>query len=86
MDCEDEDITRMLADIPFSKNGPDVYGVPFQELFDRCGNNWANVPRDWDAPCRINFFNRRTGHAYTTGKIGYQTLEAAFIGNGGKVE
>ena len=55
-------------------------------LFDRCGNNWANVPRDWDAPCRINFFNRRTGHAYTTGKIGYQTLEAAFIGNGGKVE
>jgi methenyltetrahydromethanopterin cyclohydrolase len=82
--CQDEDITAMLEEIPFSKN-EDVYGTPFQKLFDRCGNNWANVPRDWDAPCRINFFNVATGHSYTTGKVGLSALERAFLGDGGEL-
>ena len=82
--CQDQEITAMLADIPFSKN-KDVYGLPFQELFDRCGNNWAFVPRDWDAPCRINFFNAATGNAFSTGEICDAALERAFIGEGGPV-
>jgi methenyltetrahydromethanopterin cyclohydrolase len=80
--CADGDIEKMLPDIPFSKNA-DVYGTPFQELFARCRGNWAYVPRDWDAPCKINFFNCATGGAWSTGKIGYAPLEAAFLGNGG---
>ncbi|WP_297870140.1 methenyltetrahydromethanopterin cyclohydrolase [uncultured Oscillibacter sp.] len=80
--CADEAISAMLADIPFSKN-QDVYGIPFQELFARCKNNWAYVPRDWDAPCKINFFNITTGNRFTTGRIGYETLEKAFLGDGG---
>lgn len=83
--CRDEEITTMLADIPFSKN-TDIYGTPFQELFDRCGNNWAYVPRDWDAPCKINFYNEVTGHSYETGHIGYAAVETAFLGNGGRVK
>jgi len=82
--CRDREIAALLADIPFSKN-TDIYGIPFQELFAQCGNNWANVPRDWDAPCRINFFNAATGHAFTTGHLGNNTLEKAFLGDGGEL-
>ncbi|MDD6346643.1 MAG: methenyltetrahydromethanopterin cyclohydrolase [Lachnospiraceae bacterium] len=85
VDADDEAITGMLDDIPFSKNPDDVYGVPFQELFARCQNNWAFVPRDWDAPCKINFFNVRTGHTYSTGRIGQTALENAFLGDGGRI-
>lgn len=80
--CGDGAIRAMLADIPFSKN-EDVYGIPFQELFARCKNNWAYVPRDWDAPCKINFFNITTGNHFSTGRISYETLERAFLGDGG---
>lgn len=80
--CDDGDITAMLDDIPFSKN-TDIYGTPFQELFARCSNNWAYVPRDWDAPCKINFFNVTTGSVYATGRIGTATLERGFWGEGG---
>lgn len=82
--CEDKDIIVMLEDIPFSKC-TDVYGTPFQILFDRCGNNWAYVPRDWDAPCKINFFNITTGNSYSTGRLNDETLEKAFLGDGGKI-
>ena len=56
-----------------------------QQLFDRCGNNWAYVPRDWDAPCKINFFNITTGNSYSTGRLNDETLEKAFLGDGGKI-
>lgn len=82
--CDDHDIQAMLDDIPFSKND-DVYGTPFQDLFARCGKSWALVPRDWDAPCRINFFNVKTGHSYTTGALCNPVLEQAFIGDGGEL-
>jgi methenyltetrahydromethanopterin cyclohydrolase len=79
--CEDEAIRSMLADIPFSKNA-DIYGTPFYDLFDRCLWQWANVPRDWDAPCKVNFINLKTANIFSTGLIGYQTLERSFMGNG----
>jgi|GEM_PF-522650 len=82
--CEDRELTDILDGIPFSKNR-DVYGIPFQKLFAGCDRNWANVPRDWDAPCRINFFNAATGHAFTTGRLNEETLKMAFLGNGGTV-
>lgn len=82
--CRDEDIIGILDGLPFSKN-TDIYGTPFQELFALCGSNWANVPRDWDAPCKINFFNVTTGNAFSTGKIGYAPLEKAFLGDGGEL-
>lgn len=82
--CRDEEILEMLEDIPFSKN-TEIYGTPFQELFARCENNWAYVPRDWDAPCKINFFNAVTGNSYTTGKMGNRPLENAFLGDGGEL-
>ncbi len=81
--CEDDEIVRMLDDIPFSKNEETVYGVPFFELFSRCGNSWANVPRDWDAPCKINFINLTTGRVFSTGRIGAKVLERSFMGEGG---
>ncbi len=82
--CADEEIARMLDDIPFSKNGG-VYGVPFFELFGRCGNSWANVPREWDAPCKINFINLTTGTVFSTGRVNATVLEQSFMGGQGVV-
>lgn len=82
--CKDSEIACMLDDIPFSKNKA-VYGKPFQEIFASCKNNWAYVPRDWDAPCKINFSNAAGGNSFTTGKICDAVLESAFFGNGGEI-
>jgi methenyltetrahydromethanopterin cyclohydrolase len=82
--CEDEAIRAMLSDIPFSKN-TDVYGVPFYDLFERCDWLWANVPRDWDAPCKVNFINLMTGNIFTAGAIENAALERSFMGNGGVI-
>ena len=71
-----EALEQMLG----TNKNTDIYGTPFQELFERCGRSWADVPRDWDAPCKINFFNMKTGRAFSTGKLGYKTLEQSFMG------
>lgn len=81
--CEDKEITGMLDQLPFSKNDSSVYGVPFYELFAKCGNSWANVPRDWDAPCKINFINLTTGHVFSTGQVCTDVLERSFMGKRG---
>lgn len=77
--CEDRLITDILEDIPFVKNR-DIYGIEFQKLFDRCQQDWAKVPRDWDAPCKVNFFNLSSGNVFSTGQIGYDVLERSFLG------
>lgn len=82
--CRDEEIIPMLDHIPFSKN-TEIYGTQFQPLFASCGRSWANVPRDWDAPCKVNFINLTTGHLFSAGKIGYHTLERSFLGDGGEL-
>ncbi len=83
--CADEEITRMLPDIPFSKNDDTVYGVPFFDLFKQCGRSWANVPRDWDAPCKVNLINIKTGSVFAAGHLGIDVLERSFMGEGGVV-
>ena len=84
VDCDDAEIERLRDILPFRKN-QDVYGTPFEVLFARCDNLWRNVPRAWDAPCKVNFFNLRTGHSYFIGTLHNGVLEQAFLGtNGGK--
>ena len=80
VDCEDREIERILPDLTFDKN-EDIYGTSFETLFARSGHNWAHVPRDWDAPCKINFYNLRTGHAFSSGRLGYDALERSYLGN-----
>ena len=80
VDCEDSEIEKMYDILPFSKN-KDVYGIPFETLFARCDNTWVNVPREWDAPCKVNFFNLRTNHRYEIGQISYSVLEHSFLGS-----
>ncbi len=82
VDCEDAEIERLYSILPFSKN-QDVYGQPFEELFARCGHVWRNVPREWDAPCKVNFFNLRTGRHFSIGQLHEGVLERAFLGNNG---
>jgi len=79
IDCPDEDIENILEKLPMSKNDK-VYGIPFEEMFHEADNSWANVPRDYDAPCKVNFVNTRTNHFFTTGMIHYGVLERDFMG------
>ena len=84
VDCDDAEITRLTDILPFCKN-QEVYGTPFETLFAQCGHLWRNVPRAWDAPCKVNFFNLRTGHSFFIGAIHNGVLERDFLGtNGGK--
>lgn len=82
VDCKDGEIERLRDILPFNKN-KDVYGTPFETLFARCDNLWRNVPRAWDAPCKVNFYNLRTGHSYEIGALHYGVLERAFLGTNG---
>ncbi|MEL7610479.1 MAG: methenyltetrahydromethanopterin cyclohydrolase [Bacillota bacterium] len=79
MDCEDVDITRFLEELPFAKNN-DVFGTSFEELFAQSEYDWAKVRREWDAPCKVNFINLRTGRFFQTGMIHYGVLERSFWG------
>lgn len=81
VDCDDAAIEEVLPKLPFRKN-VDIYGIPFEELFAKCGHDWAKVPRTWDAPCKVNFHNMRTGHMYSTGALNHDLLYQAFMGNG----
>ncbi|KUO49414.1 MAG: hypothetical protein APF76_08565 [Desulfitibacter sp. BRH_c19] len=77
--CKDEEIESILEDLPFSKN-KDVFGTPFMTLFNLCENDWTKVPRNWDAPCKVNFYNVSTGNSYSTGIINYQLLKENLLG------
>lgn len=78
-DCEDSLIEQMLEKLPLCKN-ESVYGIPFEEMFREAGCDWAHVPRDYDAPCKVNFINVRTNHFYSAGMIHYGVLERDFMG------
>jgi methenyltetrahydromethanopterin cyclohydrolase len=79
VDCSDQEIESVLPVLTFDKN-KDIYGMPFKELFRQCGRSWANVPRDWDAPCKVNFHNIRTGHSFSIGTINENVLLNDFKG------
>jgi methenyltetrahydromethanopterin cyclohydrolase len=77
--CCDDKIINMLEGLPFVKN-KDVYGIEFQKLFAKCEHDWSKVPRDWDAPCKVNFINLSSGNVFSTGRISYNALERSFLG------
>lgn len=79
LSCDDQDIINILEIVPFSKN-TDVFGIEFQELFARCNNSWVEVPREWDAPCKVNLHNLRTGNSFSTGRLSHEVLEKSFLG------
>ena len=78
VDCDDAAIERVLPILPFCKN--EEFGTPFYDLFASCDNDWAKVPRRWDAPSKVNFYNIRTNHAFVAGQLHYGVLEKAFLG------
>jgi len=75
VDCEDEEITDIANELTFVKNN--VYGTPFETIFSWCENDWAKVPRNWDAPCKVNFFNMRTNNKFFIGKLNMDLLHHA---------
>lgn len=77
--CEDSEIERVLEILPFSKNA-DVFGTSFEELFAQCSYQWSRVPRHWDAPCKVNFFNLKTSRHFSTGSLHMGVLERSFLG------
>lgn len=79
IDCEDEVILKFADQLPMCKNSA-VWGIPFEEMFRKADSDWAKVPRDYDAPCKVNFVNMRTNHTFYIGAIHYGVLERDFMG------
>ena len=81
----DEKITEILQRLTFDKN-TGIFGTPFGTLFASCDRNWANVPREWDAPCKVIFFSKKSGKCYVTGSINSEVLTKDFLGEGDWIE
>ena len=79
VDCEDEVITGILPQVTMSRNEIE-FGIPFEDMFREADCDWGNVPREQDAPAKINFVNMRTGNTFHAGMIHYGVLERDFIG------
>lgn len=86
--CADVDIIKHLDNLCLNQPGnKDVYGMPFKDIFASCDNEWCNVPRPWDAPSKVNFFNLSTGRTFTAGKHHEGVLVQGFLGKkGGRVK
>ena len=83
VDCEDEEITRLTERLTMDQPGnAEVYGLPFKEILGQCNNDWCQLPREWDAPSKINFYNLRTGNSFSAGHHDENALLAAFLGTG----
>lgn len=86
VDCEDAAITDVLEQLTMNQpRNTEVYGVPFKKIFAQCNNDWCQLPRHWDAPSKINFYNLRTGNSFSTGKHHSEALAMAFMGQKGCV-
>ena len=69
VDCDDSEITSMLGKITMDQAGNhEVYGMPFSEIFSKCESDWCKVPRAWDAPAMVRFFNLRSGKHFVAGR------------------
>lgn len=86
VDCEDEQIISILPLITMDQErNQDVYAIPFRQIFARCNNDWCQVPRHWDAPNKINFYNLRTNHYFTAGTQCDAVLMGGFWGERGAI-
>ncbi|GHT93391.1 N(5),N(10)-methenyltetrahydromethanopterin cyclohydrolase [Spirochaetia bacterium] len=86
VDCPDEAITALLPRLTMDQgdNVP-VYGLPFKQIFAQYNNDWCQLPRSYDAPSKINFYNLRTGNSFSAGTHSPRTLLDAFYGEKGCV-
>lgn len=84
VDCEDEAITSLTDRLTMDQPGNgEVYGRPFKEIFASCNNDWCQLPREWDAPSKVNFYNLRTGNSFSVGSHNKAVLLADFLGESG---
>lgn len=73
--CSDAEIEEVIQDLPMNRPANrDIFGTPFEVLFEQCGNEWTNVPRDWDAPSCINFINVDTGKNWSVGELSKEVI------------
>jgi methenyltetrahydromethanopterin cyclohydrolase len=73
--CSDAEIEEVIQDLPMNRPAnKEIFGTPFEELFEQCGNEWTNVPRNWDAPSCINFINVDTGKNWSVGELSKEVI------------
>lgn len=86
VDCPDEEIAKILPQLCMGQErNKEIYGLPFKQIFAKCNNDWCQLPRHWDAPSKINFYNLRTGNSFFAGAHHHKALSAAFMGQKGCV-
>lgn len=78
VDCADEEIERVIGKIT-SDQSP-AYGVMFQEIFQKYGCDFYQVPSETYSPAKVFIINQRTGHLFTAGEFNLGILERSFSG------
>lgn len=86
VDCNDKEIEDIIPNLTMNQpKNKEIFGLPFKEIFEKCNNDWLQVPRHWDAPNEIVFHNLRTGKKYHVGEQHQSVLLEAIMGSRGKV-
>jgi len=76
VDCPDEDIERVLAQIPSCASRD--HGTLFYELFKRYGGDFYKIDPMLFSPAQVFFNNVRTGRCFTAGKTSPELLRESF--------
>lgn len=76
--CDDDEIAKSLSGCTFKNNT--WYGQRFRDIFEAFGCDWYKVPRQCDAPAKINLVNAKTGRLFTEGEINVAMLKRSFFG------
>ena len=76
VDCRDEDIERVLDQIPSGASRD--HGTLFYELFKRYGGDFYKIDPLLFSPAQVFFNNLRTGRCFAAGKTNPELLRESF--------
>jgi len=77
VDAEDADVERAIERLPSSASGD--HGVPFAELFRRCGGDFYKIDPLLFSPAEITLTNRSSGRTFHAGRIDTAVLRASLL-------
>ncbi|MEW6623995.1 MAG: methenyltetrahydromethanopterin cyclohydrolase [Bacillota bacterium] len=75
VECEDNEIEKILHDIPLSPQTTQHYGVSFGELLKEANGNIFEIKDFVHNVTKVIFYNVRTGRTFRIGKIDFEMLK-----------
>jgi methenyltetrahydromethanopterin cyclohydrolase len=74
VECEDEEITKILAAVPLSPETSDQYGTPFGKLLDEADGNIFQMTGFVHSVTKVIFYNAQTGKTFKCGENNFKML------------